>query len=80
MKSTKQSPLKNLKTKCPQLQQILDRYGQDALHPQILTTPTEEGIDIELVPKMRFDMACKDWFALCPDFRLFVSKVFYESL
>lgn len=80
MKSTKQSPFKNLKTKCPQLQQILDRYGQDALHPKFLNALSEEGTDIELVPKMRFDMTCKDWYALCPDLRLFVLKMFYESL
>ncbi len=80
MKSTKQSPFKNLKTKCPQLQQILDRYGQDALHPKYLITQTEEGAELELVPKMRFDMCREEWFGLCQDFRLFVFKSFYERL
>ncbi len=80
MKTAKQSFLNNPNTLCPQLQQIIDRYGQDALHPKILTIEAEDSIDFELVPKMRFDMACEDWYALCPDLRLFVLKSFYESL
>ncbi len=76
--STKESSLINLND--PLLQQVLDRYGQDALHPEYLTTQTEEGTEVELVPKMRCALSCKKWFALCPDFRLFVLKVFYERL
>jgi len=78
--SAEKSPFNNPKTKCPQLQQIFDRYGQDALHPKFLTTQTEEGAELELVPKMRFDMCCEEWFGLCQDFRLFVLKSFYERL
>lgn len=78
--STKESPLKNPKTKCPQLQQIFDRYGHDALYPKYLTIQTEEGAELELVPKMRFDMCREEWFGLCQDFRLFVLKSFYQRL
>lgn len=75
---TKESPSNNLK--CPQLQQIFDRYGHDALYPKYLTIQTEEEIELELVPKMRFDMCREEWFSLCQDFRLFVLKSFYERL
>lgn len=78
LSSTNESSTNNLN--CPQLQQLFDRYGQDALHPEYLTTQTEEGIELELVPKMRCAMSCKKWFGLCPDFRLFVLKAFYERL
>ncbi len=76
--STKESPLNNLK--CPGLQQIFDRYGHDALHPKYLTIQTEEGAELELVPKMRLDMCREEWFGLCQDFRLFILKSFYEGL
>ena len=76
--STKESSLNNVN--CPRLQHLFDRYGQDALHPEYLTTQTEEGIELELVPKMRCAMSSEKWFALCPDYRLFVLKVFYERL
>ena len=78
MKSTYESPL--IEVKCPRLQQIFDHYGHDALHPKFLTIQTEEGADLELVPKMRFDMCREEWFGLCQDFRLFVFKSFYERL
>ena len=62
------------------LQQVFDRYGHDALHPEYLTSQTEEGTELELVPKMRCAMSCEMWFGLCPDFRLFVLKAFYKRL
>lgn len=75
---TKESTLNNPND--PLLQQLFDHYGQDALHPKYLTSQTEEGAELELVPKMRCAMSCKKWFGLCPDFRLFILKAFYERL
>ncbi|MPR37423.1 hypothetical protein [Salmonirosea aquatica] len=76
--STKESFSNNLN--CPRLQQIFDGYGQDALQPKYLTTQTEQGDELELVPKMRLDMTHHEWFTLCLDFRIFVLKSFYEML
>lgn len=42
--SIKEYPLNDLK--CPQLQQIFDRYGRHVLHPKFLTIQTEEGAEL----------------------------------
>jgi hypothetical protein len=74
------SPSGILSIECPTHQQILDRYGQDALCPRYLEIQTEEGTEFELVPKMRFGMTCQEWDDLSVDFRLFVFKSFYGRL
>lgn len=62
-------------------QDIINRFGADALHPTYLTTYSTLGVEeVVLVPKMRVQMGEEAWSRMDLYMKEGIVKLFYEWL
>lgn len=70
-----------MKSKKQLLQDILDKWGQDALDPTCVAGQIEEGEpDIIVMPKIRSNLTNQQWFSIPQNERVLIFDFFLESL